>query len=71
MSKKNNVVDMRIDDLEALSRLTMLPRQEMRQAERRREHRREKRLQLGIDIGFITVVCACAFVIGFCVGGMA
>lgn len=71
MARKNNVVAMcdPLDDMEALARLTMSEEQIARQEHRRREHRHEKQLKIGVDAAFITVLCACCFIIGFCVGG--
>lgn len=59
------------DDMEAFVRLTWSQKQPERQAERRLEHRREKRMKVGVDAAFVAVLCACCFIIGYCVGGMA
>ena len=69
--KTTNVVALYDGDLddEALARLTDTEEMERRRSERRREHRKEKRLQLGIDIAFVSVLCICSFVIGYCCGG--
>lgn len=71
--KDTNVVAIYDGDLddEALARLTNTEEMERRREFRRREHRKEKRLQLGIDVAFVAVLCACCFVIGYCVGGWA
>ena len=71
MKKKSNVIAMvdPIDDMETLAKLTWSDDQLARQAHRRREHRREKQLKIGVDAAFVAVLVACAFIIGYCVGG--
>lgn len=71
--KKTNVVAM-ADPLDALDMMTALCETEELEARRefrRREHRREKKLRIGVDAAFVAVLCACCFIIGYCVGGMA
>lgn len=58
------------NNLEALSCLTESEEMDRRRAERRWEHRREKKIRRIGDIGFIAVVCACAFIIGYCMGAV-
>lgn len=71
--KKTNVVAM-ADPLDALDMMTVLCETEELEARRefrRREHRREKKLRIGVDAAFVAILCACCFIIGYCVGGMA
>lgn len=58
------------NNLEALSRLTESEEMDRRRAERRWEHRREKKIRRIGDIGFIAVVVACAYIIGYCMGAV-
>ena len=58
------------NSLEALSRLTETEEMDRRRAERRWEHRREKKIRRIGDIGFIAVVCACCWIIGYCMGAV-
>lgn len=71
--KNTNVVSLidPTEDLEALARLCETEELEARREFRRREHRREKRLKIGVDAAFVAVLCACCFIIGYCVGGWA